>query len=146
MIAESLPAGFAGFIGQAPAVSLLRRMIGSDRLPHGLMLFGPAGVGKTTLARLFAAALFCEQLPDDACGRCRSCTRLAHLNHPDFLYVTRPPKKDSDRDRQVAALATGGNLNEDDLKTVITVDQIRELPALGKQVGIGDLRDDHLLS
>lgn len=60
------------------------------RLPHGLLLTGPEGLGKSGLAGLFAHALLCpspegQGLP---CGRCQSCRLVAQGAHPDFLLVS----------------------------------------------------------
>ncbi len=67
----------------------LVRRYRADRLPHALLLTGPQGIGKRSLAAAFAQALLCEQPGDDgtACGRCRGCTLYAAGSHPDFLLI-----------------------------------------------------------
>jgi DNA polymerase III delta' subunit len=53
--------------------------------PHAVVLVGPAGVGKTTLATDLAAGLLCQERgPDRPCGRCRGCRMVASENHPDL--------------------------------------------------------------
>jgi DNA polymerase III subunit delta' len=65
------------FLGNAPAVEILRRAIARDRLPHAMIFGGPAGVGKHTLARLVAQHLNClSPSADGACGRCSACARI----------------------------------------------------------------------
>ena len=113
-------AGFGSILGQRPAVDLLRRALRDDRIPHAIALLGPDGVGKTTLARTFAAAILCERQVDDACGECRGCVRVDHGNHPDFLVVKRQPKKTTADNRNA-------EVDESDMKSFIVVDQIREL-------------------
>ena len=76
-----------GFLtrGQPAAVTALRGMLASG-VPHAILLAGPAGVGKTTLALDLAAALLCVD-PDPAarpCRVCRGCRALEHGNHPDL--------------------------------------------------------------
>ncbi|MDG4550873.1 MAG: DNA polymerase III subunit delta' [Candidatus Contendobacter sp.] len=78
----------------------------AGRLPHALLLSGPAGLGKGLFARRLARALLCDR-PDaegEACGQCRSCRLFRAGSHPDHSVV-RP---------------------EEDGK-IIKVDQIREL-------------------
>ena len=48
-------------------------MLASERVPHAMLFSGPRGVGKFTLARMFAQAANCERLRDDFCGECDTC-------------------------------------------------------------------------
>jgi DNA polymerase-3 subunit delta' len=57
----------------------------SERVPHALLFTGPRGVGKFTLARMFAQAANCERLKDDFCGECGTCKRVAQLADPQEL-------------------------------------------------------------
>ncbi len=58
------------------------------RLPHALLLAGPAGLGKQDFALRLAAALLCSQpKAESACGQCHSCQLLAAGNHPDLALV-----------------------------------------------------------
>jgi len=76
---------WAEFRGNPQIVTVLRGALRSGRVPHALLFTGPHGVGKYTLARLFAQAANCERLPDDACGECYSCQRVALLAEPQRL-------------------------------------------------------------
>jgi DNA polymerase-3 subunit delta' len=73
---------FKNFLGNEPAVRHLREALASSRLPHALVLAGPRGAGKYTLALMLAQAANCldpllkDGLPD-FCGVCRNCTRIA---------------------------------------------------------------------
>lgn len=59
-----------------------------DRLHHALLIHGPAGIGKSGLARHLAAGLFCEASIDAlACGQCPSCGWMKSLAHPDLRLV-----------------------------------------------------------
>ena len=62
----------------------------ADRLPHGLMLAGPGGLGKGALAQALASSLLCETPNDDgtACGNCHGCRMFAAGTHPDYQHVT----------------------------------------------------------
>jgi DNA polymerase-3 subunit delta' len=71
--------GFSEFLGNARVVAALRGMLSADRVPHALLFSGPRGVGKFTLARMFAQAANCERLKDDFCGECDTCRRIGLL-------------------------------------------------------------------
>jgi len=60
-------------------------MLASDRVPHALLFTGPRGVGKYTLARMFAQAANCERRKDDFCGQCDTCRRIGLLADPGPL-------------------------------------------------------------
>jgi DNA polymerase III subunit gamma/tau len=70
------PKRFEDVVGQDDAVARLQGAIKRRSLPNAIMLVGPSGVGKTTLARLFARYVNCKT--HDACGKCDSCLALPH--------------------------------------------------------------------
>jgi len=77
--------GFDEFLGNQRIVTALRGALRSSRVPHALLFTGPRGVGKFTLARMFAQAANCERLTDDFCGQCASCQRISLLANPQAL-------------------------------------------------------------
>jgi DNA polymerase-3 subunit delta' len=87
----ALPATFNDFLGNSSAIEHLRTAIAAGRLPHSLILAGPSGAGKYTLALMLAMAVECERQPRDLwsngqslasfCGVCRHCTRIASAAH-----------------------------------------------------------------
>lgn len=120
-----------GILGQDAAIGLLERALATGRLPHALLFHGPAGTGKSTVARRLAAALLCGARPSNgvaACGRCSDCTRVDHGSHPDLFWITRLPKKES-RVGGAASLDDDdeGGAASSDRKPFIVVSQIREL-------------------
>lgn len=92
----------------------------AQRLPHGLLLHGPAGTGKNDFAARFAQGLLCRT-PDDGtrpCGTCQACLLVAAGTHPDLLRLS--PEEDS---------------------KVIRVDQVRSLSSrLGSKSQFGGYR------
>ncbi|HMI51144.1 MAG TPA: hypothetical protein VK525_06505 [Candidatus Saccharimonadales bacterium] len=77
--------GFSSFLGNERIVSALRGALKTERVPHALLFTGPRGVGKFTLARMFAQAANCETMLDDFCGRCPTCLQLNSLAEPEKL-------------------------------------------------------------
>jgi DNA polymerase-3 subunit delta' len=74
--------GFHDFLGNTQTVTHLRESIRAERFPHSLILAGPRGAGKYTLALMLAKAVNClnptesDGLPD-FCGVCSNCKRIA---------------------------------------------------------------------
>jgi DNA polymerase-3 subunit delta' len=64
---SALPATFNDFLGNATAIEHLRTAIAAGRLPHSLILAGPGGAGKYTLALMLTMAVECERQPRDLC-------------------------------------------------------------------------------
>src|ERR1700758_4089635 len=77
--------GFSDFLGNQRMVAALRGALRAERVPHAMLFTGPHGVGKFTLARMFAQAANCERLKDDFCGECPTCQRIALLAEPQRL-------------------------------------------------------------
>jgi DNA polymerase III subunit delta' len=71
--------GFAEFLGNERVVQALRTMLRRERVPNALLFVGPRGIGKFTLARMFAQAANCENLRDDFCGECETCKKIGRL-------------------------------------------------------------------
>jgi len=77
--------GLSEFLGNERIVAALRGALRTSRVPHALLFTGPRGVGKFTLARMFAQATNCERLTDDFCGECATCQRVSQLADPQTL-------------------------------------------------------------
>ncbi|HHY53509.1 MAG TPA: DNA polymerase III subunit delta' [Clostridiales bacterium] len=55
------------------------------RLPHAILIEGPAGCGKSRFARLFAMSILCRNPQEAPCGHCPACKKVAAGSHPDLL-------------------------------------------------------------
>ncbi|MCC7250166.1 MAG: DNA polymerase III subunit delta' [Lysobacter sp.] len=84
----------------------------ADRLGHGLLICGPAKLGKRAVAQHLARRILCTQrdAQSEPCGRCRSCQLFAAGTHPDFAVTTLEPNKEGTK-----------------LRTEIVIEQIRGL-------------------
>jgi DNA polymerase-3 subunit delta' len=87
---------FHEYCGNERIVTALRGMLSRGRVPHALLFAGPRGVGKFTLARMFAQAANCERRAapptrpappygDDFCGECSTCRKIGELSEPAAL-------------------------------------------------------------
>ena len=79
------------FAGYGDRMEQLMRSVQAGRIVHALLLVGPHGSGKRTMARLFAQATVCTGA-DRPCGVCPACKRFENGTHPDIHYL-RPEKK-----------------------------------------------------
>jgi DNA polymerase-3 subunit delta' len=79
--------------GQDEALGLLRSSVLSGHVGHAYLFHGPAGVGKTRAALLFAQGLLCERPVDggEPCGTCQSCNAVLALRHPDLELLVPLP-------------------------------------------------------
>jgi len=85
---KSRPQSFAEVVGQKPVVRTLQNALAQNRVPHGLIFSGVRGTGKTTLARIMAKALNCEQGPAaEPCNSCRSCREITDGTSIDLQEV-----------------------------------------------------------
>jgi len=79
---------FANIPAHIQLKSRLIYLAKSGQIPHAHLFWGPPGSASLTLAMAFATYLNCHnQLPEDACGHCKSCVKMGHLTHPDLKFV-----------------------------------------------------------
>ena len=82
------PGTFSDVIGQPHVVQALVNAISSKRIAHAFLFSGTRGVGKTTIARILAKALNCEQGPTgEPCNRCVNCTEIAQGTAVDVVEI-----------------------------------------------------------
>ena len=82
------PQTFDEFVGQTPIATTLRNAITSGRVAHAYLFCGPRGIGKTSMARVFAKALNCTKGPTPKpCNRCDICQRVAVGDDVDVIEI-----------------------------------------------------------
>ena len=90
--AVAMPKRLQRPLGQGAAFDRWVRMARRQLLPHGVVVEGAPGCGKTTMLQYLTAALLCpsDLDPDEPCGMCRTCMRIANDLHPDVQVIRRP--------------------------------------------------------
>ncbi len=82
------PANFEQMVGQEHVVQALVNALDGDRLHHAYLFSGTRGVGKTTVARIFAKSLNCEQgISAKPCGECASCVEIDAGRSVDLIEI-----------------------------------------------------------
>lgn len=106
------PKSFDEVVGQEHVTGVLRRSIVHAALPQQILFSGGSGLGKTTLARIAAAALLCEtdvaqRADGNACGSCGSCRDALDptRSHPDIIEFDAASHGGKDEIRDIAARA-----------------------------------------
>jgi len=77
----------ASVVGQPRAIDALQAALRSGSVHHAYLFAGPEGVGKELAAVGLAQALVCPEKPNEGCGSCEQCTRLAKGAHPDVTWL-----------------------------------------------------------
>jgi DNA polymerase III subunit gamma/tau len=107
------PATFGDVSGQKPVTAILYRMAKLGTVPSALLFHGERGCGKTSMARILAAALNCEEEASSArtwpCGRCASCEAVAAGISPDVEEVDAASNGSVDKIREVRERANYGS-------------------------------------
>lgn len=107
------PSRFDEVVGQEYIVKILKNTIKNKRIAHAYLFAGPRGTGKTTIAKLFAKAINCEDFNEEACDNCSSCLAFKENNHPDIIE-----------------LDAASNNSVDDIREII--EQVPYSPIVGK--------------
>ncbi|PIE45049.1 MAG: hypothetical protein CSA45_04610 [Gammaproteobacteria bacterium] len=108
------PQTFSDLVGQAHVVKALTFALSQNQVHHAYLLTGTRGVGKTSIARIFAKSLNCEKngVSPDPCGECQSCQEIKAGKFVDLIEVDAASRTGVDETREliesVAYLPTKG--------------------------------------
>ncbi len=96
------PARFEEMVGQEHVLKALINALNNDRLHHAYLFTGTRGVGKTTLARILAKCLNCEQgVSAEPCGECSACREIAEGRFIDLIEVDAASRTKVDDTREL---------------------------------------------
>ena len=107
------PAKFSEVVGQEYIVKTLVNAIRNNKIAHAYLFAGPRGTGKTTIAKLFAKAINCQNFDGESCDECNNCKAYLEGNHPDIIE-----------------LDAASNNGVDDVREII--EQVPYAPLIGK--------------
>jgi len=98
------PKTFSEVIGQEHVIRTITNAIKENMVSHGYLFAGPHGTGKTTLARLLAKALNCQQRKDgqfEPCNQCDSCLEINQGNAIDLIEIDAASNRGIDEIREL---------------------------------------------
>lgn len=81
------PSNFNEVVGQQPIIQTLKNAIVQNRIAHAYLFCGPRGTGKTSIAKIFAKMLNCEDESNKPCGKCINCKMVQNGSHPDIIEI-----------------------------------------------------------
>ena len=81
------PSTFDEVAGQEHIVKTLKNALATQKLAHAYLFAGPRGTGKTTMAKLLAKALNCDEGIGHQCNECKNCKAIIEGTHPDVLEL-----------------------------------------------------------
>ena len=81
------PQTFEEVAGQKHIIKTLKNALANNKIAHAYLFCGPRGTGKTTMAKLFAKALNCEEGIGHQCNECSNCKEIIEGSHPDVIEI-----------------------------------------------------------
>jgi DNA polymerase-3 subunit delta' len=130
---------FSDFHGNAEVVRTLREMLAREHFPHAVIVSGPQGSGKFTLAQMVAKAMNCLERPlsdglPDFCGHCANCIRIAEADALEERFAeaveARENLRDADKRETRILVQTHPDvliIPPDPPQMLVKVDQVRHV-------------------
>jgi len=123
---KSRPQDFSSVVGQSSVVTALRNALSEERVAQAYLFAGIRGVGKTSVARVFAKALNCENGPGaDPCNECTTCTEITKGSDLDVIEVDAATYSKVEQVRELTESLQYGPAR--DRYKVVVIDEIHRL-------------------
>lgn len=132
------PSRFSEVIGQDVSVRILQNSILMDRIPNAILFYGQYGVGKTTLARLYAKALNCDNFDGEVCGECTSCIESDNGSNQSIIELDAASHNGVDDVRLLENVTRYETTFE---KTVVILDECHMLSRQAQSALLKDLEE-----
>ena len=95
------PMTFEEVAGQQHIVKTIKNALATGKIAHAYLFAGPRGTGKTTMAKLLAKALNCEEGIGHQCNHCKNCTSIIDGTHPDVIEIDAASNNGVDQVRDI---------------------------------------------
>ena len=95
------PQTFEEVAGQQHIVKTIKNALATGKIAHAYLFAGPRGTGKTTMAKLLAKALNCEEGIGHQCNHCKNCTSIIDGTHPDVIEIDAASNNGVDQVRDI---------------------------------------------
>ncbi|MBL8113708.1 MAG: DNA polymerase III subunit gamma/tau [Acidobacteria bacterium] len=136
------PRTFVDVVGQEEIVRALTSAVTADRLAHAYLFSGPRGVGKTTSARLLAAAINCSSFPKPTptpCGTCASCLEVLEGRSIDALEIDGATHGKVDQARDLIEVVSYAPVR--DRRKVLIIDEVHAISSAAFQALLKTLEE-----
>jgi DNA polymerase-3 subunit gamma/tau len=136
------PRSFADMVGQEEIVRALTNAVSQERLAHAYLFSGPRGVGKTTSARLLAAAINChssDRPTPNPCGTCASCQEVFEGRSLDTLEIDGATHGKVDQARELIEIVSFAPAR--DRRKVFIIDEVHAISSAAFQALLKTLEE-----
>ena len=125
------PMNFGSVIGAEAAKRVLSSILSAQEYDNGYLFSGPWGVGKTTLARIFARSILCENRTEDMspCNECASCRTFLEDRNPSYLEIDAAGNGNKEDIEHLLSSLSFENMSG---RRIVLLDESHNISAAGK--------------
>ena len=128
-------------VGHTHVRTQFRTLMQTQKLPHGIILTGPSGVGKSLIARELSQTILCEDEKNAPCKTCKSCKLASSLQHPDQYILNSQDRETVDSDSMRALLHSLSFRSFSGKARVVILEDSERLPILSANILLKSLEE-----